>query len=261
MSAAYRHLGENLYMARLTQQVALVTGAGGGIGRRICARFLEEGAEVVALDLDLEAAREAVAPFPDRALAIRCDVTDGVAVRRAVAEAVARFGRVTVLCATAGGSTPADAPVTEAPEEEFWRAIRLDLFGTFLMCRHGIPELVRAGGGSVVTMASIVALIGVRRLSCYSAAKGGIVVLTRSMAIDHAENGVRVNAIAPGITLTPRVRKGIEAGRVSDALAARHLTGLVPPGDVAELAVFLAGPESRSITGQVYAVDGGASIA
>lgn len=248
-------------MPRLAGQVALVTGAAGGIGRAVCARYLEEGARVLALDIDSAGAEAAIAGAgPDRAFALNCDVGDSAAVKAAVAQAVARFGGLTVLCTTAGGSTPNDGPVTEAPEEEFWRAIRLDLFGTFVTCKHGIPELIRAGGGSVITFSSMVALIGMPGLDCYTAAKGGIISLTRSMAVEYGRHGVRVNAIAPGLTLSPRVRKRWEAGELDKGLAARHLLGPVEPVEVADMAVFLASPESRKVTGQLLPVDSGSTI-
>lgn len=246
-------------MSQLSGQVAFITGAGGGIGREVCRRFLEEGARIVALDIHADATADIAALAPDRVLALQCDVTDSAAVRDAVAQGIARFGKLTTICTTAGGSTPNDGPITDASEDEFWRAINLDLWGTFIACKHGIPELIKAGGGSIVTLASIVATIGVKELACYSSAKGGVVTLTRSMAVDYANKGIRVNAIAPGITLTPRVQKGIDEGRVSQPLAERHLTGLVPVSDIAEMAVFLASPASRSITAQVYSVDGGAA--
>lgn len=248
-------------MGRLEGQVALVTGAGGGIGRAVCARYLEEGARVLALDIDVTAAEAAIAGGSgEGAAALRCDVGDSDAVRAAVAEAVARFGRLTVLCSIAGGSTPKDGPVTDAPEEEFWRAIRLDLFGTFLVCRHGVPELIRAGGGSVINFASMVALIGLPGLDCYTAAKGGIVSLTRSMAVEYGRQNVRVNAIAPGVTMTPRIRQRWESGGIDPATIERHLLGPVEPEDVAEAAVFLAAPESRKITGQILPVESGSTI-
>jgi NAD(P)-dependent dehydrogenase (short-subunit alcohol dehydrogenase family) len=181
-------------------------------------------------------------------------------VRDAVARTVSEFGSLNVLCNVAGGSTPQDGPVTDVAEAEFWRAIRIDLFGTFLCCRHGLPELARAGGGSVINMASIVAQMGIGGRDAYSAAKGGIVSLTRSMATEYAPQAIRVNAIAPGVTLTPRIKAFIESGAVAGALNDRHLLGLVEPVSVAHLAVYLASDESRQITGQILAVDSGATM-
>ena len=251
---------------RLSGKRALVTGAGGDIGRSVCRRFLDEGASVAALDINLPAAEAAIrtisvgASGQVRGIAIHCDVGDGETVGRAVRTAVSALGGLDILCTIAGGSTRQDGPVTEAPEEEFWRAIRLDLFGTFITCKHGIPELIRAGGGSVVTMSSMVALMGVPGRDCYTAAKGGTLSLTRSMAVEYAAAGIRVNAIAPGITRTARVSAILETNSASMALVSRHLHGIAEPLDVAHMAVFLASDEARAVTGQVFPVDSGVTI-
>jgi NAD(P)-dependent dehydrogenase (short-subunit alcohol dehydrogenase family) len=247
---------------RLEGKVAIVTGAGGGIGRSVCEQFLTEGARVAALDLNEDAAADAVgadAIASERAIARRCDVGDPEQVRAAVRGAVSAFGMLTTLVNIAGGSTNQDARVTDAPEEEFWRAIRLDLFGTFLICKYGIPELISAGGGSVVNMTSMLAFLGSPGRSCYTSAKGGISSLTRSMATDYAPDSIRVNAIAPGLTLTPRVQARLESERVQE-IASRHLLGPCHPLDIAHMAVYLAADESRIVTGQVLQVDSGVTI-
>ena len=246
---------------RLSGKVAFVTGAGGGIGRAICERYLEEGACVAAADIDLERAGEAVASGRDdgRAIALLCDAGDSESVRKAIASTVTAFGSLNVLCSVAGGSSARDGLVTEAPEEEFWRVIRLDLFGTFLTCKHGLPELIRSGGGSVINMTSMTALIGVPERDCYTAAKGGVAALTRSMATEYASHSVRVNAIAPGMTVTPRVKARARSERIK-ALAARHLLGPAEPIDIAQMAVYLASDESRVVTGQIFPVDSGVTI-
>jgi NAD(P)-dependent dehydrogenase (short-subunit alcohol dehydrogenase family) len=249
-------------MTRLTGQVAFVTGAGGGIGSAVCDRFLAQGASVAALDLDLDAATRAVESglAEGRAIALQCDAGDPVQVREAIARTVGTFGRMTTLCLIAGGSSARDDIVTEAPEEEFWRVMRLDLFGTFIGCKYGIPELIRAGGGSVITFSSMMALMGVPGRDCYTPAKGAVAALTRSMAATYGVDRVRVNAIAPGITFSARVREAVAGSEALQVLAARSLLGPAEPVDIAHMAVYLASDESRVVTGQVLAVDSGITI-
>jgi NAD(P)-dependent dehydrogenase (short-subunit alcohol dehydrogenase family) len=165
-----------------------------------------------------------------------------------------------ILHNNAGGSTPQDDTVVDAPIEEFWRVIRLDLFGTFLGCRYGIPEIIKAGGGSVINMSSNLALMGITGRDCYTAAKGGIAALTRSLAIEFAPQRVRVNALAPSATMTERVKKLMEGNPAVDRLAKSHLLGLIEPQDIAQAALYLASDESRMVTGQILPVDSGVTI-
>ena len=133
-----------------------------------------------------------------------------------------------------------DGRVTEAPEEEFWRAIKLDLFGTFLCSKIAIPEIAKSGGGSIINMSSIVALMAMPGRDCYTAAKGGISALTRSMAVEYAADRIRVNAIAPSVTLSDRVKKQLEGNPVTEELGRQHLLGLIEPIYIADMAVYLA---------------------
>jgi len=151
--------------------------------------------------------------------------------------------------------------VVDAPLEEFWRVIRLDLFGTFLGCRHGIPALIRSGGGAVINMTSNLALMGIAGRDCYTAAKGGVAALTRSLAVEFAPHHVRVNAIAPSATMTARVQKLMAGNPAVDKLAQSHLLGLIQPEDIANAALYLASEESRMMTGHILRVDSGVTIA
>lgn len=250
-------------MARLEGKVAFITGAGTGIGRATAQLFAQEGAKVAVAEINAEAGGETVALIDaagGEALFVETDVTKPESVEAAIAAAVSRFGKLNVLHNNAGGSTASDGIVTEAPIEEFWRAINLDLYGTFLCCRFGIPHLIAAGGGSVINMASNVALMGLAARTCYTAAKGGVASITRSMAVDYAKHKVRVNAIAPATTRTPRVEKLLAGNPHIQELLSDQLLGICEPQDMAYMALYLASDESRVTTGQVIPVDSGVTI-
>jgi NAD(P)-dependent dehydrogenase (short-subunit alcohol dehydrogenase family) len=249
-------------MARLDGKVAVITGAGTGIGRATAKLFAQEGARVVIAELNAEAGEQTaqlIIQAGGDAIAIKTDVTEPDSIQAAIARAEQHYGAVHVLHNNAGGSTMNDSDVTQAPIEEFWRVIKLDLFGTFLGCRFGIPALVRSGGGSVINMSSTVALMGIAGRDCYTAAKGGIAAMTRSMAVEFAPK-VRVNAIGPSVTVTDRVRKLVAGSATLEKMADAHLLGLIEPEDIANMALFFASDESSKITGQVYPVDSGIII-
>ena len=253
-------------MSRLAGKVAFITGGGGGIGRATAIRFAEEGAKVVVADIDealgqgsAEAAKSKAKSGGD-AIFIRCDVTQKASVAAAMAQTLQHFGRLNILHNNAGGASPADGRVTEASEEEFWRAIKLDLFGTFLCSKIGIPEIAKAGGGSIINMSSIVAIMAMPGRDCYTAAKGGISALTRSMAVEYAPDRIRVNAIAPSVTLSDRVKKQLEGNPVTEELGRQHLLGLIEPIHIAEMVVHLASDESARTTGQIFPIDSGVTI-
>ena len=153
-------------MARLAGKTAFITGAGSGIGRATAILFAREGARVAIADIDARAGEETAHLAGSEAIAIGTDVTDPESLQRAIRATLDKFGRLDVLHNNAGGSTARDATAVDAPLDEFWRAIKLDLYGTFLGCRFGIPELIKAGGGSVINMSSNVALMGVAGRDC-----------------------------------------------------------------------------------------------
>jgi len=254
-------------MGRLTGKVAFITGGGGGIGRATAERFAEEGAKVVIAEIDTESGKSAAKAARDRAknsggdaVFIETDVRERKSVEAALAQTMERFGSLTILHNNAGGSTPEDGTVTEAPEEEFWRVLRLDLYGTFLCSKLGIPLMIKSGGGSIINMSSIVALRALPGRDCYTAAKGAIASMTRSMAVEYAPQKIRVNAIAPGVVLTERVKKLMQGAKDIEKLAQTHLLGLGMPEHMAEMAVYLASDESVITTGQILSVDSGVSI-
>ena len=254
-------------MGRLSGKVALITGGGGGIGRATAIRFAEEGACVVVGDIDktrgLESAKlakEAAGNTGGDAIFTEMDVTNHESVKLAVSGTIDRFGKLNVLHNNAGGSTMQDGPVTEAPDEEFWRVIKLDLFGTFVCSKHGIPAIINAGGGSVINMASNVALMAMPGRDCYTAAKGGIASMTRSMAVEYAPNKIRVNAIATSVTLSDRVKNFLKQDPQIQKLSEQHLLGFGQPIHIANMAVYLASQESEITTGQILSVDSGVTI-
>jgi NAD(P)-dependent dehydrogenase (short-subunit alcohol dehydrogenase family) len=244
-------------MPRLTGKVAFITGAGSGIGRATAILFAREGARVAIAEIDVRAGEETAHLAGNETIAIRADVTDPDSLQSAIRATIDKFGRLDVLHNNAGGSTAQDDTAVNAPLDEFWRAIKLDLYGTFLGCRFGIPELIKAGGGSLINMSSNVALMGVAGRDCYTAAKGGIAAITRSLAVAYAPQRVRVNAIAPvgdddraGQKTGCGKRRADAAGRLSSARPDRA-------NDIASTALYLASDESRMVTGQVLPVDSG----
>lgn len=250
-------------MARLDGKTAFITGGGSGIGRAASVLFARENAKVIVTDINLagaeETAQQAIAAGGD-AIALRMDVTEPDSWQAGLAQATAKYGLINVLYNNAGGSTQVDDTAVDVPLEEFWRAIKLDLFGTFLGCRFGIPELIKAGGGSVINMASNVALMGFPGRDAYTAAKGGVASITRSLAVSYAPQKVRVNAIAPSVTLSPRVIALMEANATVRKIGESHLLGLGEPMDVAYAAIYLASDESRITTGTIIRVDSGVTI-
>jgi NAD(P)-dependent dehydrogenase (short-subunit alcohol dehydrogenase family) len=247
-------------MARLAGKTAFITGAGSGIGRATAILFAREGARVAIADIDARAGEETAHLAGGEAIAIGTDVSDPESLQRAIRATLDKFGRLDVLHNNAGGSTARDGTAVDAPLDEFWWAIKLDLYGTFLGCRFGIPELIKAGGGSVINMSSNVALMGVAGRDCYTAAKGGIAAITRSLAVAYAPRRVRVNAIAPSATMTERVKKLVAGNVALTRLLDAHLLGPIEPDDVAMTALYLASDDSRMVTGQVLPVDSGVTI-
>ena len=249
-------------MGKLAGKVAIITGAGSGIGRATACRFAAEGANVVVAEINDAGAGETVelarARGGGECVAVRTDVTDPDSVERAVAWAVARFGRLDVMHNNAGGSSLEDGPVTELPLDEWWRTIKIDLFGAFLGCRFAIPAMEASGGGSIINMASVVGVVGYPGRDAYSAAKGGVVALTRSVASGFVKANIRVNAIAPGAVATERVVAMIP-DVTSEFSAAKGVPQLAVPDDIANACVFLASDESSFLTGQVLSIDGGLS--
>lgn len=249
-------------MNRLGGHTALVTGAGSGLGAAIAQRFAAEGAAVACADIDEEAAGATARRIGGSALGLALDVTSSQQQEHVVAEVTGRLGPVTVCVANAG---IAGAGSAHEVDEALWRQVLdVNLSGVWLTAKAVLPGMIAAGGGSIVTMASIGGLIGVPSLAPYAAAKGGVIALSRQMAIDYAPRGVRVNAIAPGTVMTPLVRATAAArgpgnsGEVYDATSQHYPLGrLGTAEDVAAAAAYLASADSGWVTGTVLTVDGG----
>ena len=185
------------------------------------------------------------------------DVSEPDQVKRVVDTAIQQFGRLDILYNNAGGSTMQDGPVSTAPFDEFWRKMKVDLFGTWLGCHYAIPHMIEGGGGSIINASSMYALTGTPNRDAYTAAKGAITALTRSMAVEYAKHKIRVNAVAAAGTTTERVQKRIDEGRIPAKVADAHLLGFVDPIDVAYAVLYLGSDESKSTTGHILAVDSG----
>jgi NAD(P)-dependent dehydrogenase (short-subunit alcohol dehydrogenase family) len=258
-------------MDRLRGKVAFVTGAGAGIGRAAARLFAREGGGVAIVDIareEGEHTQHLVQGEGGTAAFFECDVTSDESVRAAIDASVRRFGHLDVLFNCAGGSLPEDSWLTDVDLSVWDRTMTLDLKGTMLCCRHGIPRLIAAGGGAVINMSSGAALRGASPAHIYTAAKGGVVALTRALAGAYAKDNVRVNAICAGRIDTERIRRSYgvpgHPGSVPDRQNAgeqvkRYPFWLGVPEDIANIALFLATDESRMVTGAAIPADGGRS--
>jgi NAD(P)-dependent dehydrogenase (short-subunit alcohol dehydrogenase family) len=244
----------------LEGRVALVTGAGSGIGAAVARRIAAEGAAVVAADVHPERTAELAADVGSAVTSVAADVSEEEDVRRAV-ETAEGLGDLEILVNVAGiGSTTA-AP--ETPLEVWERVMAVNARGTFLCCKHAIPPMAARGRGAIVNVASVAGLVGLRNRAAYCASKGAVIALTRALALDHVGSGIRVNAVCPGTVDTPWVRRLVEeAGESLDDLRERQLMRrLGTPDEVAEAVLYLAGERSSFVTGTAFVIDGGLSAA
>ncbi|HYZ10759.1 MAG TPA: glucose 1-dehydrogenase [Actinomycetota bacterium] len=250
-------------MGRLDGKVALITGAAGGMGLAASRLFAEEGARVVMSDVVEDAGRAAAADIGDDAAFVRADVSRGADVEAMVRFAVETFGGLHVLYNNAGVVLPNDTGVVETDEDTWDRTMSINLKGVWLGCKFGIPAIIESGGGSIINVASFVALMGAATAQiAYTATKGGVLSMTREIAVEYARRGVRANALCPGPIETPLLLQLF----ADDAAKQRRLVH-VPMGrlgqaeEVVRAALWLASDESSFMTGAAMVVDGGITSA
>jgi meso-butanediol dehydrogenase / (S,S)-butanediol dehydrogenase / diacetyl reductase len=245
-------------VGRLDGKVAIVTGAGGGIGRAMVVQLAEEGAQVVAADVNEERAAE-TAELAGASYEI-VDVSQPEQVERLVATAVERHGKLTTMCNNAAISIPGD--VTEVSLEDFDRTISVNLRGVFLGCKYAVPALLAAGGGSIVNTGSVNSLVAEPFLAAYCASKGAVLMLSKAVALDYADKGIRCNCLCPGWVDTPinhphAERMGGLDGVLESLPEWQPIGRQGYPEEIADAAVYLASDESAFMTGSAFVIDGG----
>ncbi len=247
----------------LSGKVAIVTGGDSGIGRAISELFAAEGASVVIADITEGTTAGSITRAGGAAWHVKADVRSDKDARRLVGAASERFGGVDILCNNAGVELL--KPMTETTEEEWDRVLDTNLKGVFLVSRYAVPEMVKRGGGVIVNMASQLGLVGLENFATYCASKGGVVLLTKTMALEQIRHNIRVNCICPGPIQTPMIER--ELMTEPDPEAARRMwVGRQPigrlgrPEEVAQTALFLASPRSSFVIGHALVVDGGYTL-
>lgn len=242
---------------RLEGKVSIVTGAGSGIGAATARRFHAEGAKVVLADVS--GAQEALAKeLGDGALSVHADVSKGESVQAMIAAAVDTFGRLDVLHNNAGidGEIAAVADMSE----EGWDQVQaINLRGVFLGIKYAVPAMLSNGGGSIINTASMAATVSFPQMASYCAAKGGVIMLTKTAAAEYAGQGIRVNAISPG-TIQTAITESLPQDMITAIIGRNPVGRIADASEVASLAVFLASDESAFITGSDYLIDGGYTL-
>ena len=250
-------------MGRLEGKVAVITGAAGGIGREAAVLFSEEGASVCVADVSAEQGEQAASACRD-AFFQQVDVADEASVQAMYGATVERYGGIDVLYNNAGISPPDDSSILET-DVEAWQGVQdVNLKGVYLCCKHGIPHLLERGGGSVINVASFVAIVGAATSQIsYTASKGGVLSMSRELAVQFARQGVRVNALCPGPVETPLLLRifGDDPAALERRRVHLPLGRLAKPREIAQGALFLASDESSYVTGASFLVDGGLTAA
>ncbi|GAC1438507.1 MAG: SDR family oxidoreductase [Chloroflexota bacterium] len=254
----------NAEAQRLRGKVALITGASRGLGRGIALEFARQGARLVlSADRDMEGLATTASDARDlaaEASAVRGDVSRPVEARAMIEATIAAYGRLDVVVSNAG--IERGAPVADLGEEDWERVIAVNLTGTFLVCKYAIPALLASGGGSIITMGSVAGVVGWAGDAAYNASKGGVILLTKTIALDYGAQGIRANCICPGSIETEMhwawIGQAADPAVEQQTLVNAHPVGhLGAVGDVAMAAVYLASDESRFVTGSALMVDGG----
>jgi NAD(P)-dependent dehydrogenase (short-subunit alcohol dehydrogenase family) len=248
---------------RLEGKVALITGAGSGIGRAIARRFAEEGARVTVVDWKPESGQETVRMVQadgGEAIYVEADVSQEDDVKRMVVTAISTFGRLDILCNNAAIQVFGTIPDT--PSGDWQKVMDVNLKGVYLGCKYAIPHMIAQGGGSIVNTSSALGLVGDPDLPAYGATKGGILAMTAAMAQAHGRQGIRVNSICPGDVATPLVLEYFEhqpdPENARSRVEAEYALGrIAEPEEIANVALFLASDESSFVTGTYIVVDGG----
>jgi NAD(P)-dependent dehydrogenase (short-subunit alcohol dehydrogenase family) len=250
-------------MGRLDGKVVVITGAGGGMGREAALLFSEEGAQVCVADVDAAAADQTASEARD-AIAVQVDVADAPSVEAMFAATVERYGGIDVLYNNAGISPADDASILETEPEAWDRVQDVNTKGVYLCCRHGIPHLLERGGGSVINVASFVALLGAATSQIsYTASKGAVLSLSRELAVQFARQGIRVNALCPGPVETPLLLRifGDDPAAYERRRVHLPMGRLAKPREIVNAALFLASDESSYVNGATFVVDGGLTAA